>query len=140
LSASNATPKRNSPFIRMIAFMLAGIVLFLAGALTSTATNSRTILAGVGLLVIAVLASVIMRERGQGRRIRSGSILSENRQRARAIFEMANALGETLDYKKVTAAALDLGFLGLKDVSHQTPNELIGMVMLFHHDELRIIS
>ncbi|MBX3064423.1 MAG: GAF domain-containing sensor histidine kinase [Anaerolineae bacterium] len=126
--------------MRVIAFILVGVVLFLAGMLTSTASDTRTILAGVCLLLLALLLALSVRDRKEARRIANVGVPMDNRMRARAIFEMANTLGETLDYKKVTAAALDLGFLGLKDASIATTNELIGMVMLFHHDELRIIS
>lgn len=61
-----------------------------------------------------------------------------SQQRARAIYEMAATLGATLDYNKVLNSALDVGLLGLSEMGPDA--RLIGMVMLFEEDELRVAT
>jgi signal transduction histidine kinase len=64
--------------------------------------------------------------------------LQSARERARAMYEMASTLGATLDYNRVLDAALDVGVLGLKEMG---PGErLMGMVLLFQNDELRVAT
>ncbi|HLY27612.1 MAG TPA: GAF domain-containing sensor histidine kinase [Aggregatilineales bacterium] len=58
--------------------------------------------------------------------------------RARAVYEMANTLGATLDYNKVLDAALDVGALGLKNL--ESNSRLVGMVMLFEKNELCVVN
>lgn len=120
-------------------------MLFLAGAVVGTvpgtSNDPRSLLMAGGLVLASVilLAVSFLRPTSEAPRVK-GSLLSDTRSRARAVFEMATALGETLDFQKVMQVALDLGFLGLKDVSPGAKVPLIGMVMLFRGGELRIIS
>jgi signal transduction histidine kinase len=126
--------------VRNIAIVLAGAALFIAGVVTGTANDSRMAFAGLGLLVIAILLFIIVRDRVVKAAPRKNSIVSDTRDSARAVYEMATALGETLDYQRVMQVALDLGFLGLKDMPSISQSSLVGMVMLFHNDELRVVS
>ena len=129
--------------VRTIAIVFAGAALFIAGVVTGTANDTRMAFAGLGLVVIAILLFIIMRNRVAKTAPRhKNSIVSETKDSARAVYEMATALGETLDYQHVLQVALDLGFLGLKDVSSPAvgTDSLVGMVMLFHNDELRVVS
>jgi signal transduction histidine kinase len=126
--------------VRTIATVLAGAALFIAGVVTGTANDSRMAFAGLGLLVIAILLVLIVRDRVVKAAPRKNSIVSDTKDSARAVYEMATALGETLDYQRVMQVALDLGFLGLKDMPSISQTSLVGMVMLFHNDELRVVS
>lgn len=60
------------------------------------------------------------------------------RERARAIYEMANTLGATLNYGKVLDAAMDVGLLGLREISSE--NRLISAVLLFRGKELHVAT
>ncbi len=60
------------------------------------------------------------------------------RERARAIYEMANTLGATLNYGKVLDAAMDVGLLGLREISSE--NRLISAVLLFRGQELHVAT
>lgn len=116
-------------------------MLFAAGAAFETWHEPRTqafIGAMVGGAILLVLLS-FFRTPATTTRVK-GSSLSDTRSRTRAVYEMATALGETLDLQRVMQVTLDLGFLGLKEVSPNSKTPLIGMVMLFRGSELRIVS
>ncbi|MBX3085573.1 MAG: GAF domain-containing sensor histidine kinase [Anaerolineae bacterium] len=126
--------------VRTIAIVFAGAAFFVAGVVTGTANDTRMAVAGLGLVVIATLLVIIVRDRVVKAVPRTASIVSETKTSARAVYEMATALGETLDYQRVMQVALDLGFLGLKDVTSTSQDSLVGMVMLFRNEELRVVS
>lgn len=66
------------------------------------------------------------------------ALQSKNMQeRTRSIYDMAATLSSTLNYEKILHAAMNAGWLGLKDMTQKTqsndknPNRLTSMVMLF---------
>ncbi len=90
---------------------------------------------------------------GRGERSSGGSTLTLDereveaqrlrsaRERARAIYEMANTLGATLDYRRVLEAAQNIGTLGLRD--EMGPDvRLISAVLLFQgqDNKLRVVT
>ncbi len=62
------------------------------------------------------------------------------RERARAIYEMANTLSATLDYRHVLDAAQDMGTLGMHEMG--TAGRLISAVLLFQGEDnkLRVVT
>jgi signal transduction histidine kinase len=104
--------------------LLIGILfLFLTAALTSLVSGSAPVQDDDPTIVARGIES---------HRLRAA------RDRARAIYEMASTLGATLDYNKVLESALDVGVLGLREMGPGA--RLIGMVLLFQHDELRVAT
>jgi signal transduction histidine kinase len=130
--------------IRTIALVFAGSALFLGGVVTGTANDNRMVFAGLSLIVIAVLLSVIVRERvSKHTPRRKTSVVAETKESAQALYQMATALGEITDYQKLMQIALDLGFLGMKDLNpnaRDPQSPLVGMIMLFRNEELRVVS
>lgn len=59
------------------------------------------------------------------------SQLTDMRERTRAIYDMAVVLSSTLNYEKVLHAAMNIGWLGLRDKKRETPEKLVSMVLLF---------
>ncbi len=57
--------------------------------------------------------------------------LSEMQDRTRAIYDMAAVLSTTLNYEKILQAAMNVGWLGLKDKKREVPEKLVSMVLLF---------
>jgi signal transduction histidine kinase len=53
---------------------------------------------------------------------------------------MAATLGATLEHRKVMEAALDVGLLGLKDLSPDSRALLSGMVLLFRNNQLHVVG
>ena len=62
------------------------------------------------------------------------------RERARAIYEMANTLSATLDYRHVLEAAQDIGQLGIREA--EANGRLVSAVLLFQGEDnkLRVVS
>lgn len=59
-------------------------------------------------------------------------------ERAKGIYLLASALGSSLEYKRVLEAALDVGVFGLREMKYK--DRIVGMVMLFRHKALQIVS
>lgn len=57
--------------------------------------------------------------------------LSNMRERTRTIYEMAAILSSTLNYEKILNAAMNVGWLGLRDRSREIEERLVSMVLLF---------
>ncbi len=117
-------------------------IAYIAGSLGASLGN---ILAGVLFLMLGGGLSALFN--GGSSRSTGSKSLSEDsltsrgdsaHLRARAVYEMANTLGATLDYNKVLDAALDVGALGLKNL--ESNSRLVGMVMLFEKDELCVVN
>lgn len=51
--------------------------------------------------------------------------------RTKAIYDMAAVLSSTLNYEKILQAAMNVGWLGLRDRSREIPEKLVSMVLLF---------
>lgn len=51
--------------------------------------------------------------------------------RTKAIYDMAAVLSSTLNYEKILQAAMNVGWLGLRDKSREIPEKLVSMVLLF---------
>jgi signal transduction histidine kinase len=54
-------------------------------------------------------------------------------ERAKAIYEMASTLSATLNYKRVLTAMLELGMLGLTEVTGRDAS-LVGLILLFEQE------
>lgn len=52
-------------------------------------------------------------------------------ERTRAIYDMAAVLSTTLNYEKILQAAMNVGWLGLRDKTLEIPEKLVSMVLLF---------
>ena len=59
------------------------------------------------------------------------------RERAHAIYEMANTLGTTVDYRHVLEAAQDIGMLGLRELADDDIR-LISAVLLFQGEDNKL--
>ncbi|MBI1277361.1 MAG: GAF domain-containing protein [Anaerolineaceae bacterium] len=67
--------------------------------------------------------------------------LSDMRERTRAIYDMAAVLSSTLNYEKILQAAMNVGWLGLRDKNREIPEKLVSMVLLFRaaDNELHVV-
>ncbi len=111
------------------------------------ATHGPSLLIGILFLFLtAALTSLVSGGQKEaaptttpaGQELVESARLQAVRERTRAMYEMATTLGATLDYNRVLDAALDVGVLGLKEMA---PGErLMGMVLLFQNDELRVAT
>ncbi|MBA3872559.1 MAG: GAF domain-containing sensor histidine kinase [Anaerolineae bacterium] len=59
------------------------------------------------------------------------SQLMDMQERTRAIYDMAAVLSSTLNYEKILQAAMNVGWLGLRDKKREIPEKLVSMVLLF---------
>ncbi|MBL8116582.1 MAG: GAF domain-containing sensor histidine kinase [Anaerolineae bacterium] len=57
--------------------------------------------------------------------------LSAMKDRTRVIYEMAAVLGSTLNYEKILQAAMNVGWLGLRDRGREIEERLCSMVLLY---------
>jgi signal transduction histidine kinase len=114
--------------------------MFAAGAILAMSQTVPDLIAGVGLLLMAALLTMIATRINPIRMLNRGQLVESGQERVRAIYEMANTLGTTLDYQKVMQAALDIGLLGLKDLSPDSRENMTGMVLLFRNNVLHIVS
>ncbi len=129
----------------VLAFLSGGLV-FGAGILAGNADTGGPLL-GIGAVVLLIVAAILglyvlgWIPVGGGDGIeeeRDSTKLRAARERARAVYEMASTLSATLDYNAVLESALDVGVLGLREM---TPNaRLIGAVMLFQGDALCVVA
>ncbi len=97
------------------------------------------LLGSVGALGWATRRS--LREMSWAERLDEAQRLRAARERARAIYEMANALSASLDHRRVLEAAQGIGTLALRD--ELGPNvRLISAVLLFQGEDhlLRVIT
>jgi signal transduction histidine kinase len=127
---------------------LIGVLCFAVdAAMGQTVAHGPLLLSGILFLFLtAALTCLVSRSAGKdplGDAARIEQEIESNRlraarERAQAIYEMASTLSATLDYNKVLDAALDVGVLGLKDMGPET--RLMGMVLLFQNDELRVVT
>ncbi len=111
------------------------------------AGHATALLIGVVFLFLTTLLTGLLRNGVPGAEFNRRMTVEESvesvrlqaaRERSRAVYEMASTLGATLDYGRVLDAALDVGVLGLKEMA---PGErLMGMVMLFQNDQLRVAT
>lgn len=119
----------------------------LPGALRDPVTNdslahwalSLILLGGVGAVGWAIRRS--LREMSWAERLDEAQRLRAARERARAIYEMANALSASLDHRRVLEAAQGIGTLALRD--ELGPDvRLISAVLLFQGEDnlLRVIA
>lgn len=97
------------------------VLLAAAAAIGATGQNLRSLLT----------ARARAAEAESNRRIR------QVRDRSRAIYEMASTVSATLDYERVLEAALDLGGIGLDDLS-DAPQQMVSAVLLFDADQLHV--
>lgn len=67
--------------------------------------------------------------------------LTDMRERTRAIYDMAAVLSSTLNYEKILQAAMNVGWLGLRDKKREIPEKLVSMVLLFRasDNELHVV-
>ena len=56
-------------------------------------------------------------------------------ERTRAIYDMAAVLSSTLNYEKILQAAMNVGWLGLRDKQREIPEKLVSMVLLFRSSD-----
>jgi signal transduction histidine kinase len=116
-------------------------LLYVMATVSMTANGASVLVGILFLFLTAALTSVISVElRSPTQRTLStteqeieASRLRAERERARAIYEMASTLSANLDYGKVLDAALDVGVLGLKDMGDAV--RLMGMVMMYKNDD-----
>lgn len=100
----------------------------------------------LSLALLGVLGALGVALRGRGvsswgERLDEAQRLRTARERARAIYEMANVLSATLDHRRVLEAAQDIGTLALHD--ELGPDvRLISAVLLFQGEDnlLRVIT
>ncbi len=59
------------------------------------------------------------------------SQIIDMQERTRAISDMAAVLSSTLNYEKILQAAMNVGWLGLRDKKREIPEKLVSMVLLF---------
>lgn len=123
-----------------MAGILVAVCVFAAGAILATSRTDSELIGGVGLLAVAALFAMIVTRINPIRVLNRGQIIESGQERVRAIYEMANTLGTTLDYQQVMQAALDIGLLGLKDLSPDSREHMTGMVLLFRNNVLHIVS
>jgi len=138
---------------RAIGLLTAGAIGLLTLGIVATVPGSaglRVVPLLIGLLflfltsLLTSLVSALKDRDGQPRpatldeRTIEANRLRAARERARAIYEMASTLGATLDYSKVLDAVLDVGALGLRDLTSE--KRLIGAVMLFQGGMLRVAT
>ncbi|MEP6985277.1 MAG: GAF domain-containing sensor histidine kinase [Chloroflexota bacterium] len=64
-------------------------------------------------------------------KINRESQLMDMQERTRAIYDMAAVLSSTLNYEKILQAAMNVGWLGLRDKKREIPEKLVSMVLLF---------
>lgn len=100
---------------------------------------SLVLLGALGLLGWALRAS--LREMSWAERVEEAQHLRAARERARAIYEMANALSASLDHRRVLEAAQAIGALALRDELGPEVR-LISAVLLFQGEDhlLRVIT
>ncbi|MCA0456293.1 MAG: GAF domain-containing sensor histidine kinase [Chloroflexi bacterium] len=55
--------------------------------------------------------------------------------RTKAIYDMAAVLSSTLNYEKILQAAMNVGWLGLRDKNREIPEKLVSMVLLFRSSD-----
>ncbi len=55
--------------------------------------------------------------------------------RTKAIYDMAAVLSSTLNYEKILHAAMNVGWLGLRDKKREIPEKLVSMVLLFRSSD-----
>jgi signal transduction histidine kinase len=90
----------------------------------------------VALLGVASVSGLIHRQQKatqeymEAKELRS---LRRANERAKAFYEMASTLSTTLNYKRVLATMLDLGIMGLTDVTGPDTS-LTGLVLLFEEE------
>jgi len=67
--------------------------------------------------------------------------LTDMRDRTKAIYDMAAVLSSTLNYEKILQAAMNVGWLGLRDKKREIPEKLVSMVLLFRaaDNELHVV-
>lgn len=127
--------------------MLGVLLASLPGALLDPAATdtlaywalSLALLGGLGGLGWAMRVS--LREMSWAERLEEAQHLRAARERARAIYEMANALSASLDHRRVLEAAQGIGTLALRD--ELGPDvRLISAVLLFQGEDnlLRVIT
>lgn len=123
------------------ALVVVGILIcvFTAGALigdSASATFGAVILLGVagGLALFTGNVPQIRDDSS----VTSRTMLNIARTRVQILSDMASTLGASLNYAKVLDAALDIGVLGLREVSRDA--RLTSMVMLFEDNVLKVVS
>jgi len=117
------------------------------------AQSEKYDLAHTGLILVALLAFGIL-----GVALRSFSALATGklskedpreveaarlratRERASALYEMANTLSATLDWRRILEAAQDIGLLGLRELGAES--KLVSVVLLFQgkDNKLRVVT
>ncbi len=132
------------------------VTLVLLGAATLAATErlpdltpAQSSTLGLSLIFLAILGvlGAVLRSGGFSWRNRAIDLLESEairlrttREQARAIYEMANTLSASLDYRRVLEAAQDTGALLLNERDPRT--RVISAALLFQgaDDKLRVIS
>lgn len=106
------------------------------------AASGLSLLAFGALCAAALAGPEQRRARGADSRDDEVLRLRAARERAQAIYEMANTLGTTLDYRHVMEAAQDIGTLGLREISNSSESRLISAVLLFQGEDnkLRLVT
>lgn len=128
--------------------LLALVTLVAAGQLPAL-TPRRSAELGLSLAFLAVLGvlGAVLRSGGWTWRNKAVDLLESEaarlrttRERARAIYEMANTLSASLDYRRVLEAAQDAGALLLNERDPQT--RVVSAALLFQgaEDKLRVVS
>lgn len=129
---------------------LSVILLALTGlpalALLDALSSALLINWALSLALLAVLGALGAAVRGRGEapwkeRLGEAQRLRVARERARAIYEMANALSATLDHRRVLEAAQGIGTLALREELGPEVR-LISAVLLFQGEDnlLRVIT
>lgn len=139
-------------------FRWAGIVVTLGLLVVATLVAAdrlpalpaaRSSALGLSLIFLAILGvlGAVLRSGGWTWRNRAldhleseAMRLRTTRERTRAIYEMANTLSASLDYRRVLEAAQDTGALLLNEAGPQT--RVVSAALLFqgHEDKLRVVS
>lgn len=132
-----------------ITLVLLALVTLAAASQLPALTPRRSAELGLSLVFLAVLGvlGAVLRSGGWTWRNKAVDLLESEaarlrttRERARAIYEMANTLSASLDYRRVLEAAQDAGALLLNERDPQT--RVVSAALLFQgaEDKLRVVS
>lgn len=132
-----------------ITLVMLALATLVAASQLPAPTPRRSAELGLSLAFLAVLGvlGAVLRSGGWTWRNKAVDLLESEamrlrttRERARAIYEMANTLSASLDYRRVLEAAQDAGALLLNERDPQT--RVVSAALLFQgaEDKLRVVS
>lgn len=124
--------------LRMIMILAVTLGAFIAGLAMGSGITSGVLVGGAVLLITAAVLGFLSRrmtfvQQSAARQAQVDSVLQSAQDRARALAEITNALGASLDYEKALNTALDIGLLGLRVGASEA--RLTSVVLLFEDDD-----